>query len=149
MSCGHLSAGSAGSSGSGWRWTVIRARLLVSRSGHEPRRQLASFGPRFHQSTASVQLPTLIFGRPTRQFFRPNVIEQSAKTVAIPIISSASTTPCASAVAASSERRSRFRKSWSITSARSGTLSTTITQSNAQNTASLLLHDYQALTGPG
>ena len=142
MNCGRLSARNAVRNGFGWPSIERHAQSWASRSAHAPKRRHASCGPRFHQSTASVRLPTRIFGMPTQQCFRPNVIEPSAKSVAKPIISSASTTPCANAAAGWCAKRSRFQRSWLIMSALFGISYTTITHNNARSALSLLLHDY-------
>ena len=142
MSCGRSSAISGARSGFGWQSTAIRVRLWVWRLEREPKRQLASCGPRSLPSTANVRFVTAISGKPMRPFCRPSAIEPLARRVAKPATSSVSTTPCASAVVGWFGKRSRSRRRRPITSAPFGTTSTTITHDNAPNSTSLLVYDY-------
>lgn len=143
MNCGPTWERNGSSNGSGSRSLATPARLWGWTSEPAPKQQHDGWGPPFRQCTDSVRSVIPISGRPMRRYSRPNAIERSAKTAAKPTILNAATTRCANAVVGWSAKPSRSRKSWPIILVRFGTLSITITLSNAPNATSLLLHDYQ------
>jgi hypothetical protein len=103
----------------------------------------ASCGLHFQLFTVNVRSTTRISGKRMQPFCRQSATELLARRVVRPATSSASTRPCASAVADWFARRSRSRKRRPITSARFGTTSTTITHDNAPNSSPLPVHDYR------
>ncbi len=83
--------------GSGWRWSARRAVLLASPSATARRRPAESCGNRCQPTIASEPCATATSGRRTVGSCRPLGTGRSARTVARPRWSSASTTHCGSA----------------------------------------------------
>ena len=142
MSCGRLWGINDENNGSGSRSIVKPVRLSAWRSVHARKQRHGNSGPRFQGSIGNVPSAIPIFGRRTRLFYPQNAIVPSEKRADKRITSNGSTIPCANDVVDSSAKRCRSQKNWRTMSVRSGTLSMTITRSNAPNAVSLPLHDY-------
>lgn len=99
MNCGRSSAASSRSSGFGWRWTGLHARLSALPWVIVPPKPVNAYGQHCHQSIAAAPSSTRIIGTPMRVFFHQSGIDQLIKGVVKPTISSASTTRCVNAVA--------------------------------------------------
>ena len=145
MNSGHLLAQNGTSSGFGWQSIVKRAKSWAWLAVRGQKRRPANSGRHCRRSIGSVPSVIPIFGMPIVRFYLQSGIVRSEKTVGKPIISNVSIIRCANGAVAWCAKRSRSRKNWRITSARSGISSTIITRSNAQNVVSLRLHDYPGL----